>query len=313
MRQLSESGGYGPVPAQTGAGAFERFSLPVASGAYRWFYADAVCGELTAVAIFLIGSVFSPRYSAGLRRGALPQSHCAVNFALYRAGRPLLWVLTEYDRLQQRRDGLTFGASSVEFLSDGGARFSVRERTAPWGRPVQAELELLPSVPAVRERALGVGQPHYWQPLAARAEARLLLRSRGLSLDVSGHGYLDTNRGERRLGDELARWQWQRTHQAERTEVEYVTPGSGCLRLVAAGARCELLHSPYSAVEEVRRSRWGLEVPAREQLLESSPFYARWERRRGEEHTLGEVADFARFHRPSIRWMAHFRTRRGAR
>jgi carotenoid 1,2-hydratase len=66
---------------------------------------------------------------------------------------------------------------------------------------------------------------------------------------------------------------------------------------------------------------WGLRVPARLQvgnqvvgeprLLESSPFYARLEARQGALDSLGEVADFRRFHSPFIRWMAHFRTRVG--
>jgi carotenoid 1,2-hydratase len=66
---------------------------------------------------------------------------------------------------------------------------------------------------------------------------------------------------------------------------------------------------------------WGLRVPARlhsgcevvgpPRLLESSPFYARLEARQGQLDSMGEVADFRRFHSPFIRWMAHFRTRTG--
>ena len=44
-------------------------------------------------------------------------------------------------------------------------------------------------------------------------------------------------------------------------------------------------------------------------LLESSPFYARLEAQSDEAQAIGEVADFARFHSPTIRWMANFRTR----
>jgi carotenoid 1,2-hydratase len=56
------------------------------------------------------------------------------------------------------------------------------------------------------------------------------------------------------------------------------------------------------------RTAWGLRVPKRPstRLLESSPFYARMET--GED-TLGEVADFQRFHQPWVRWMAALRTR----
>ena len=69
---------------------------------------------------------------------------------------------------------------------------------------------------------------------------------------------------------------------------------------------------------ELRRSRWGLSVPAKyggatPRLLESSPFYARLEAEAGGAHTLGEVADFRRFHNPWVRWMANFRMRTESR
>ena len=59
-----------------------RIELPRQSGAYRWYYFDVTAGDFTAVFIFMIGSIFSARYSAGLKRGALPTAHSAVNFAI---------------------------------------------------------------------------------------------------------------------------------------------------------------------------------------------------------------------------------------
>ena len=44
--------------------------LPERAGAYRWYYADVGSGEVSAVVIFLVGSLFSARYAA--RRHALP-------------------------------------------------------------------------------------------------------------------------------------------------------------------------------------------------------------------------------------------------
>ena len=44
--------------------------LPDRPGAYRWYYADVGCGDVSAVVIFLVGSLFSPRYAA--RPRALP-------------------------------------------------------------------------------------------------------------------------------------------------------------------------------------------------------------------------------------------------
>lgn len=67
---------------------------PDRPGAYRWFYSDVTAGEYSAVFIFMVGSLFSPRYAVGARRGALPLEHCAVNFALYRQGVRRCWVLS---------------------------------------------------------------------------------------------------------------------------------------------------------------------------------------------------------------------------
>ncbi len=58
------------------------FVLPDQPGAYRWYYADVTAGDVTAVVIFMIGAVFSPRYSAAAARGGRPIDHCAVNLAL---------------------------------------------------------------------------------------------------------------------------------------------------------------------------------------------------------------------------------------
>jgi hypothetical protein len=92
------------------------------------------------------------------------------------------------------------------------------------------------------------------------------------------------------------------------------------LELVASGGSTRVESRPVEPLPD-RRTMWGLRVPralgvgdGREEeltLIESSPFYARLESTRGEAHALAEVADFERFHRRSVRWMAHFRTREG--
>ena len=104
--------------------------LPQRPGAYRWYYADVACGEVSAVAIFLVGSLFSPRYAADGR--ALPTEHCAVNFALYVGGRRRQWVLSEY------RGGTQAGASKPSTTKH--ARTGTRQHAAamPPGAPLLA-------------------------------------------------------------------------------------------------------------------------------------------------------------------------------
>ena len=102
--------------------------------------------------------------------------------------------------------------------------------------------------------------------------------------------------------------------------VEYHLPGDEApLRVTAGAAGTSLERWTPSDERRTGLTGWGLRVPrhlsagptvkAEPRLLESSPFYARLEARRGGLDVMGEVADFQRFHSPYIRWMAHFRTR----
>ncbi|QRO02943.1 carotenoid 1,2-hydratase [Archangium violaceum] len=296
-------------------------ALPDTAGAYRWFYADVTAGEYSAVFIFMVGSLFSPRYSAGVKRGALPLEHCAVNFALYHQGRRQRWVLSEYPEASMQGNGraLRIGRSLLEYAPDGTVRLEVDERCAPFGRAVRASLVLEPQVPAAEELQLVPGLPHYWRALAPRAKARLEVASEGVVSE--GLGYHDSNHGAELLGARLPGWHWARVHGPEETVVDYHLPGGVAPVRVSAGAlgtKCE--RRPLLAeARPTSLTGWGLRVPARlhagntvvgvPKLLESSPFYARVEARRSGLDVMGEVADFRRFHSPFIRWMAHFRTR----
>ncbi|RKH71460.1 carotenoid 1,2-hydratase [Corallococcus interemptor] len=296
-------------------------ALPDAAGAYRWFYADVTAGPYSAVCIFMLGSLFSPRYSVAARRGGHPLAYSAVNFALYHQGVRKLWVLSEYPSVDLQGPGrLRIGRSTLTHAVDGTVRMDVDDGTAPWGRPVRASLTLRPLTGRGAEVQLMPGLPHYWQPLAPRSEARLEVSTLGVTAE--GMGYHDTNHGQELLGARLSGWHWARTHHANQTVVDYHLPdGVAPVRMVAGanGVVCE--RGPAPETRPTNLTGWGLRVPARlhtgnevvgePRLLESSPFYARLESRRDTLDTMGEVADFRRFHSPFIRWMAHFRTRMG--
>jgi len=294
--------------------------LPSQSGTYRWLYTDVVCGDVTAVFIFMVGSLFSARYSASLSRGGRPQEYCAVNFALYRGGVRRQWVLSEYGGAQVEDGGRTLriGNSVLRYGEVGGLSIEVNERTAPWGRPAEARLELWPRSGKLAELPLDKQGVHYWQPLAPRAEARLVLPRE--NFEAVGHGYHDTNHGAEPLGRSVKSWRWARVHRPEATYVHYHVPDEelGQIRVKVAERKVMVLRG--GATEAVPEfSTWGLKVPREVRvgeavlpsgrLLESAPFYARFEGHQDGAHVLGEVADFRRFHSPFIRWMAHFRTR----
>jgi len=290
------------------------------SGAYRWFYADVTAGDFTAVFIFMVGAVFSPRYASALRRGGLPIEHSAVNFALYEKGARRLWVLSEYDTARVVGRTLSIGSSHLELRPDGGLRAHVVDRTAPWGRPAEATLELEPLCPVGPELELVEGQPHWWQPVAPMA--RGTVRLPGHDLNLRGDGYHDTNHGHEPLGSTLAGWRWTRLHRPGETSVDYEPFGGvPSIRVQATAARVDAQRAMRPA-GALSRTGWGLsvprrlaaggaELPASPVLLETSPFYARLESRSPSAHALGEVADFKRFQSPFVRWMAHFRSRSG--
>jgi carotenoid 1,2-hydratase len=298
-----------------------RIELPERSGAYRWYYVDVTAGDLTAVFIFMVGSPFSARYAATLDKGGLPREHAAVNFALYEKGVRRLWVLTEYAQASVSADERTLqvGDSSLQYQAQGLSA-EVNDRTTPfmvtrWGRPTQVALSLTPAGPSHDELRLVDGLEHFWRPIAARARARVQVKSHGL--DFEGAAYHDGNHGLVPLGRDLRGWEWARVHGPEATVITYRP------HALAPSVRVQVTDTTATSTREVlpteasQRTRWGLRVPASlglgtaPALMESSPFYARAEAREGQHHALGEVADFQRFHRPSVRWMARFRTRVG--
>ncbi len=299
-----------------------RIELPEQSGAYRWYYVDVAAGDYTAVFIFMIGSIFSAKYSTSLKKGGLPREHAAVNFALYEKGVRCQWVLTEYAQVSVSADAkrLNIGDSWLQY-DEGRLTAEIKDKTTPfmmtgWGSPTHVRLDFTPEGPTHPEIELVPGLSHRWRPIAARGRATVRLENQGLQLE--GRGYHDGNHGDVPLGTDLKGWDWIRVHRPDATEITYrpwADVPSHCVRVSSreATSRGQML----PAAETVR-STWGLRVPSAlglpgtPMLLESSPFYARSETVAADAHALGEVADFRRFHSPSVRWMASFKTRNGS-
>jgi carotenoid 1,2-hydratase len=290
--------------------------LPAAPGTYRWLYTDVAAEGWTAVCIFMVGAVFSPRYAARRGTAARPLEHSAVNFALYRDGVRVAWAFTEYRDACREGGGLRVGGSRLAY-EDGRLVIDVDERTAPWRAPLRARLELDAAAPAGPEMALDGAGRHRWQALVPRANAWLQVPEHGVS--GAGLGYHDTNHGDERLGETLRGWRWARLHGPTKTLVGYQPPAPSPVIHVMADRAAVVVARAAPRPDALRRSRWQLPLPRRlsaggrdvpaSRLLESSPFYARQEGAADGWHALGEVADFARFRSPLIRWMARFRMR----
>lgn len=292
-------------------------TLPTAPGAYRWLYLDVSAGDVTAIVIFMLGSPFSAAYSTGAARGASPLDHCAVNVVVYEGGQRRAWALTE--RAGASIDGRTLhiGASSWTYLHDGRVCVEVDEVDLQ-GQPVKVSLELVPACPRAAPLRLVGGQSHHWQPVAARASARLDAPLLGIT--AHGYGYHDSNWGDELLGGGLPRWRWTRAHGPDDTTVIYEPDSAPAISVHAAASGITVARGP-APTPSTRVTPWALRVPSTlagfaagpvgaTRVLESSPFYARLETAHGEHQVISEVADFRRFHHPFIRWMAAWRTRR---
>jgi len=341
-----------PVPAPSVARSVvlsdEAFTEPVTPGGYAWWYIDAISddGEHALTAIFFIGSVFSASYAARARRGerAPAEEHLCVNLALYRRGKRVAWVMSEYDAAQlvaRRPDALGIARSSLTRTPGGPLVARIDDREAPWalsmtgmgGARVDGEMVLEPAcapIPGIELAEAGSG--HRWQVPIPRA--RLRVKFARPSLSFEGWAYHDTNRGETRLEEALSRWSWARVHERDRMVALYTTEDrNGRRHSVLVDAKDgaperERLPQmvPNGPAEELRPAGWGLTLPVGfsvdggrvravpERLLDVAPFYARYEARLSEGGVarglgVGEHLDLDRFRRPGIQFLLRFKTR----
>ena len=280
------------------------------NGHYRWYYVDVSGDDFCAVAIFMLGAVFSPAAWRAARSGHLPLSHCAVNFAFYQGGKRRAWVFSTYEGATLSGDTLRIGASQMRY-TDNSLDIDIDDRQAPRGKAVRARFTLEATAPASPVIALDDTR-HAWRVLAPRARA---------TLDFSGHhagvGYHDMNWGTEPLGGGLAGWRWSRVHGQVSSDIVFDL-GREAIRVTAADTQTSVTReaAPRPALA---RSAWGLPLPTTigslpvGQTLERSPFYARLAATSAGTHAIAEVADFRRFGASRFRWMAHFRQRQGAR
>ncbi|MSP60124.1 MAG: hypothetical protein EXR72_07240 [Myxococcales bacterium] len=301
-------------------------------GGYAWWYFDALskAGD-GLVCIFFVGSVFSPSYAARIRRGrrTLPDEHTGVNLALYRGGKQVAWVMSEYPGLEALSDERIAIAGSVIERDGAGWRITIADRQAPYHQRIEGTISVAPLTgpfgPAEITRCVG-GGAHGWRVLAPRAHVRARFTSPGFSLD--GIGYHDRNHGDGRLEDAFSRWGWARFHGPAATTVVYsITDRGGGRRAFVArasdGESATPVELPPDPEHGSRRVGWGLDLPrefgaggltvAPTTLLEQAPFYARYQARlRGGDdgaaaEGLGEHLDLDSFRRGWIQFLLRYK------
>jgi carotenoid 1,2-hydratase len=283
------------------------------SGAYRWWYLDAVSddGRRALVAVLFSGAVFSPYYAARLRLGepALPDEHAAIHLALYEDGKRILWTLGEQRMaIEARGWDVSLSGSSLRRANDR-LRLTLDER---WPRQMRGEIELEAEAPALTPEPILLAPGaagHLWHGRVPRARARVKL----LEPDFSfvGRGYHDANAGPEPLERTLRGWVWSREHEGNATRVQYDV-------LASNGARFRHAFGTEPDVDlRGAQTLWRVQLPASiggarpTRVIESAPFYARFLLARGAFTTgMGESLDLARFDRGVVRWMLRWKTAR---
>ena len=234
--------------------------------------------------------------------------------------------MTERGRasLEQARDRLTIGPSSLEWRNDALV-IRINEISAPVPRSIRGEIIL--HAPAInrREFTLETQGRHIWRPIAPAARVDVNLQSP--DLNWRGQAYFDTNAGDEPLEKAFTEWTWSRAHIGDGAAIFYDAtkrrepPLSLALRVDAAGDVQETDPPPVAILP---KTKWGLsrrtrapEAIARVRRdLEDTPFYSR---SLVESHWDGAAVDWMheslsldRFANPIVRLMLPFRMpRRG--
>jgi carotenoid 1,2-hydratase len=281
---------------------------------------------LTSIAF--IGSVFSPYYfrARGRNRGDA-FDHCAMNVALYGAGRAK-WAFTEHPREALRRDANSFGIGGSHITWDGTVMtWRIDETTAPVPTRLRGVIRLYPDAATRFALELDPDGLHRWRPIISRGRVEVELERPALRW--SGTGYMDANEGSVPLDEGFREWTWLRAHTTDGTTVIYdVVPSNGvpslhALQLRPSGAVERL---PLPVRSPLSFTGWGLKrvafsdvgsVPGVRSALEDAPFYARClldTTLLGERvMAVHESLSLDRFRSPWVRALLPFRMRRSRR
>ncbi len=233
--------------------------------------------------------------------------------------------MTERGRGAVRRDplSLTIGPSALQWQGDALC-ISLDEVAVPWPARLRGQIRVHPQLQVTRRFALDAAGRHQWQPIAPRARVEVALEQPALRW--SGHGYLDSNRGDEPLEAGFRQWQWARADlSGGRSGVLYEaqprvgTDASASLALAfARDGSVQAFEPPSPAalprtgwrIERSVRSDAGL-TPSVQRTLEDTPFYARSLVRAGwlgePVSAMHESLSLDRFKQPVVQAMLPFR------
>jgi carotenoid 1,2-hydratase len=283
---------------------------------------DAVdpAGERALTLILMLGSPFSPSYRRATHASKRPDplEHAALNVVIHERRRSCFALIE--DRAHHRDRHSVELTSSRVMWSGGRVTWEIRERTAWTRSPIRGLVEVTPRVSSTAAIPLDSRGTHLWRPLAPLARVRATFTSPGFDFD--GHGYLDSNRGDRPLEQGLAPWSWMHSVSSGSIDVRYDVVGRPPVTLGTAGHPVPA--DPSDTVHRLPTSRWGLPRCVRlpvgadvaiVRTLEDAPFYVRSlvriERGRRSVLAVHETMDPVRLAHPLSQWMIPWRSHRG--
>lgn len=284
-----DTGAVGRTPGAVNA-RDPGLDLPVPRGGYAWWYIDALSddGKHGLTLIAFIGSVFSPHYFKGRRRGLdNPRDYCSLNVCLYGAARR--WTMTERraGSLSQSASALGIGPSDLRWNGDETLTVNIDEVGTPIPQRVRGRVHLTPSFISRHSFMLHDNGRHHWRPVAPSARIEVVLERPALRWN--GHAYFDNNWGQEPIEDGFVYWDWSRAHLGEsESAILYNiqrrdgTPLSLALRFAANGnlerydpppnhrlASTPIWRIPRSSQADPSRP------PRVVKTLEDTPFYSR--------------------------------------
>jgi carotenoid 1,2-hydratase len=260
----------------------------VASGAYLWWYVDALSddGRHALTLIAFVGSVFSPYYRRAQVRGvATADDHCALNVVLYTPGRKR-WTMTERGarHVSRERHNFRIGPSHLRWTGQALV-IDIDERATPLPHRVRGRITVHPQGLSPFVAGLDDRAAHRWGPVAPCARVEVQMADPQLSW--SGHGYVDSNEGDEPVDRGFTSWDWQRATLADgSTAVLYDTRQTDgradrvlAVRFGQDGRADRIDPPPRQALPPsgwriCRQARSDVSSPAC-RTLEDTPFYAR--------------------------------------
>jgi carotenoid 1,2-hydratase len=240
-----------------------------------------------------------------------------VNVAIYGAGGHH-WAMTERGRrdLSRGPDAFQLGPSRLSWRGDMLA-IDLDEETTPFRQPVRGRITLRATRGGGPALALDGARRHHWRPIAPDCEAEVALQ--GPEQRWRGHGYLDTNWGDRPIAEDFASWDWSRSCGPEPQAFYELQARDGTHTAFSTRYDAAGVFGVGDAVAHANAGRSFWRIPRRAPgdaievigTLEDTPFYARslLRSRIGSQETalIHERLDCKRLSSPWVQALLPFR------